>query len=44
MNVTESLKDEDVFAAYKRTSVVQPPPTKKKQKQKKTPRKDTQRT
>lgn len=26
MNVTESLKDEDVFAAYKRTSVVQPPP------------------
>lgn len=43
MNVTESLKDEDVFAAYKRTSVVQPPPTKKKQKQK-NPRKDTQRT
>lgn len=32
MNVTESLKDEDVFAAYKRTSVVQPPPTKNKNK------------
>lgn len=36
MNVTESLKDEDVFAAYKRTSVVQPPPP-KKNKNKKTP-------
>lgn len=32
MNVTESLKDEDVFAAYKRTSVVQPPPPKKNKK------------
>lgn len=32
MNVTESLKYEDVFAAYKRTSVVQPPPPKKTQK------------
>lgn len=37
MNVTESLKDEDVFAAYKRTSVVQPPPHQKKNKNKKTP-------
>lgn len=37
MNVTESLKDEDVFAAYKRTSVVQPPPPPKKNKNKKTP-------
>lgn len=34
MNVTESLKDEDVFAAYKRTSVVQPPPHQKKQNKK----------
>lgn len=32
MNVTESLKDEDVFAAYKRTSVVQPPSHQKKKK------------
>lgn len=46
MNVTESLKDEDVFAAYKRTSVVQPPPPPKKKQNKKKPQEteDTQRT